>query len=134
MAVNHIFDFHKMVSWVAKYFQENDFEVKEHCIHQGMKVHVYAYKELKSKKSKGKKKYDEVIVEVSVSEEIPPLLIGENLGKYDEKVGLLTHFQTYFHPSKIYLAPLYLMQVIILQHSYLYLPEVILYLPIDIVA
>ena len=61
-----------MVSWVAKYFQENDFEVKEHCIHQGMKVHVYAYKELKSKKSKGKKKYDEVIVEVSVSEEIPP--------------------------------------------------------------
>lgn len=105
MTEEKLFDFHKMVSMVAQYFQKKGFKVKEHCTHQGMKVYIYASKEeKKSVGSRGKKYKVEVIAEVNVSKEIPLLLIGENLGKYDEKIGVLTHFQTYFHPSKIYLA------------------------------
>lgn len=103
MTVEQKFDFHKMVLWVGQYFREKKFEVKEHCFYQGMKVHVYGSKEISKGRRKEKEKH-KVIVEVNASKRIPPLLIGENLGKYNEKVGLLTHFQIYFHPSKIYLA------------------------------
>jgi len=104
MAKEKMFDFHQMVSLVARYFREKkEFKVKEHCVHEGMTVHVYGSKEI-SKGPRREKEEDKVIVEVNVSKRIPPLLIGENLGKYNEKVGVLTHFQIYFHPSKIYLA------------------------------
>lgn len=101
MAVE-IFNFQHMVLWVATYFRKKKLKVKEHCTHQGMKVHIYA------KKEKNNKILDEYIVEVIAGEEIPTLLIGENLDKKieDEKeiVGVLAYFQVYFHPSKIYLA------------------------------
>jgi len=112
MAKVKIFDFHQMVSSVAQYFREKKkFEVKEHCIHEGMTVHVYGSKEIYKGRRREKEEH-KVIVEVNVSKIIPPLLIGENLGKYNEKVGVLTHFQIYFHPSKIYLAvPYYAMNI-----------------------
>ncbi len=104
MAKEQIFDFHKMVSSVARYFREKKkFKVKEHYVYQGMTVHVYGSKEIHKGRRREKEEH-KVIVEVNVSKRIPPLLIGENLGKYNEKVGVLTHFQIYFHPSKIYLA------------------------------
>jgi hypothetical protein len=97
-----VFDFQQMVSWVANYFREKKQEVEESCTKQGMKVHVYA------KKEKNNKIIDEIFVEVTVSSEIPKLLIGDNLYKENEDeeeiVGVLTHFQAYFHPSKIFLA------------------------------
>ncbi len=102
MAKEQIFDFHKMVSFVAQYFRkEMKFDVKEHHDCQGMTVHVYGSKEVK--KGREKEKHT-IIAEVNVSKRIPPLLIGKNLGKYNEEVGVLAHFQIYFHPSKIYLA------------------------------
>lgn len=104
MAKEQIFDFHKMVLSVARYFrEEKKFKVEEHCVYQGMTVHVYGSKEIHKGRRREKEEH-KVIVEVNVSKRIPPLLIGENLGKYNEKVGVLTHFQIYFHPSKIYLA------------------------------
>ena len=102
MAAEQIFNFHQMVSGVADYFRKEKFEVKENCVHEKMMVHIYGYKKTLDKH--GREEEYKIFVEVNVSEKIPLLLIGDNLGKYDEKVGLLTHFQIYFHPSKIYLA------------------------------
>lgn len=104
MAPEEIFDFNEMMSLVGQYFRDKGYEVKENSTYREMKVHVCACK-------KGKRETEviaEVIAEVSISKEISPLLIGENLGKdlpeVDEKVGVLTYFQIYFHPTKIYLA------------------------------
>ncbi len=100
MAVVQLFNFHDIVPVVAKYFERKGFEVRKNILHEGMKVHIYA-----KKKEKGKD--EDAIVEIAVAENIPELYIGNNLDKTDdgdEIIGLLTHFQIYFHPSKIYLA------------------------------
>lgn len=102
MAAEQIFNFHQMVSGVADYFRKEKFEVKENCVHEGMMVHIYGCKKILDRH--GREEECKIFVEVNVSEKIPPLLIGDNLGNYNEKVGILTHFQIYFHPSKIYLA------------------------------
>ena len=103
METEQIFNFHQMVSGVADYFRkEKNFEVKENCVHEGMTVHVYGFKKILDRY--GTEEEYKIFVEVNVSEKIPFLLIGDNLGKYNEKLGVLTHFQIYFHPSKIYLA------------------------------
>ena len=104
MVEEQIFDFHQIISLVAQYFREKKkFEVKEHCIYEGMRVHVFGRKEIFTG-SRREKEEHKIIAEVNASKIIPPLLIGKNLGKYNEKIGVLTHFQIYFHPSKIYLA------------------------------